>query len=221
MLISKDTMNVLKAFSTINPSIYVKPEGRLRTMAVAKNIISIAKISEQFPTDFAIYDLNQFLSAASLFDKPDFEFSEKWVNIREEGKKRGGIKYFYCRKELIVYPTQEISVPDDSVTLEFAMTQSMIDKMNKAGAVLGVPDAVIVADDAGISFIVKDRKNDSSNDYEIPISDDAVKTPVTANFKLENLKLIPGDYRVQITNKGIGVFTSKDGGILTGVAMTE
>ncbi len=218
MQLSKRTIEVLKNFATINQSIVVKPGKKLATMAVARNILAEADVEETFPSEFAIYNLNEFLSALSLFENPELEFGEKWVVIREKGAKRGGVKYFYSNKALIVHPTKSIKMPDD-ISVEFTVTEAILTKISRAAGVLGVSDVVVVGDDEGISLIVQDRKNDSSNDFEIQVSDKAQEKPFKFFFKQENLKFIPGDYVVQISDKGISSFKKADGTMQYAVAL--
>lgn len=217
MKLSKRTIEILKNFATINQSIVVKPGNKLSTMAVARNILAEAEVEETFPSEFAIYNLNEFLSAVSLFEDPELEFCEKWVMIREKGTKRGGIKYFYSNKALIVHPTKSIKMPDD-ITVEFTITESVLTKISRAAGVLGVNDVVVVGDEEGISLIAQDRKNDSSNDFEIQVSEKAQK-PFKFYFKQENLKFMPGDYVVQISERGISSFKKADGTLHYAVAL--
>jgi len=218
MKITKRTMQIMKQFSQINQSLLVKEGNVLSTMAVAKNILAESEVEETFPTEFAIYNLNEFLASISLFDSPELEFHEKYVVIREEGKKKGGLKYFFCHKALIVYPTKKVVIPDDIVEVRFSVTEAMLSKINKAGSVLGVLDLAIVGDKEGISLIVKDKKNDSSNDFEVQVTTEA-SHDFTVFFKLENLKLLPGDYDVKITNARISMFTSADGKSSVAIAL--
>lgn len=220
MKISKHTLNILKNYHSINPSILVKEGNVISTMAITKNILAESTVEESFPVEFALYNVNEFLSAVSLFDNPDFEFSDKFVTIREDGKKRGGLKYFYTNKALIVYPTKTVAIPPEIIDVEFVVTEAMLAKLNKAGAVLGVGDLVVVGDSEGISLIVKDRKNDSSNDFEVQVSDQESKD-FEVYYRLENLKLLPGDYKVQLTQKGISMFTSADGTMRVAIALDK
>lgn len=218
MQLSKRTLDILKNYSSINQSIFVKEGSKLSTLAIGKNIMADAQVEETFERDFAIYNLNEFLSAVSLFDKPALEFNEKFVIIREEGKTRGGLKYFFTNPALIVYPTKEVKMPPATVT--FNLTQDMVSKIQKAGAVLGVNDVVVACDDRGISLVVQDKKNNSSNDFELEVSDTAA-AEMKFFFKLENLKMLPGDYKVEISDKGISLFTSADGRMQYAIALEK
>lgn len=220
MKLSKRTIDILKNFATINMSIVVNPGNKLSTMAVARNILAEAEVAETFDQEFSIYNLNEFLSAVSLFSDPDLDFQEKYVIIRESGAKRGGIKYFYSNKALIVHPTKTIVMPPD-VDVKFTLQEAAFVKLQKASNVLGVSDVVVVGDSEGISVIVKDKKNESSNDFEIQVSEEAQKEEFRHFFRQENLKFIPGDYSVEISPKGISSFTAADGTIRYAVALEQ
>jgi hypothetical protein len=218
MQLSKRTVDIFKNFATINQSIVVNEGSKLQTMAVARNILAEAEVEEKFTSEFAIYNLNEFLAAVSLFQDPELEFGDKWVIIREKGAKRGGIKYFYSNKALIVHPTKAIKMPD-GIEVEFLITETILTKISRAAGVLGVSDVAVVGDADGISLIVQDRKNDSSNDFEIQVVDKAQTTPFKFYFKQENLKFIPNDYNVQISPKGIASFKKADGSLHYAVAL--
>ena len=66
MKLSESTVNLLKNFSSINQSILFKEGTKLRTISVMKNILVEHNVTEEFPRDFGIYDLNQFLNGLSL-----------------------------------------------------------------------------------------------------------------------------------------------------------
>ena len=105
MKLSEKTLNILKNFSSINQSILVKQGNKLRTISVAKNILAEAEIKEEFPRDFAIYDLNQFLNGLSLHQDPEMDFSpDSYLSIRE-GKRR--VKYFYADTNVIISPPEK------------------------------------------------------------------------------------------------------------------
>ena len=208
MKISKQTLSMLKNFSDINMSIEVKAGNTLRTVSVQKNILAQTDIEETFPQDFAIYDLSRFLSAASLFDNPDFVFGEKSVRI---GTDNDNINYVYCDPSMIVTPPEKnITVPDPEV--KFRLTQTKLDKILRRGNVLSLPEISVECNGGSNDRIVM-RAIDSNND-----SSDAglVDLESTANssfrfiFKIENFKMIPADYDVEISSKGISRFSLQD-----------
>ena len=178
-------------------------------MSAMKNIVAKATIPDTFQNEFAIYDLNEFLSALSLFKKPSLNFSEKSVKLDEEG---GGssLNYFFSDPSIVTSPKTDITMP--SVDVEFTFTQDTFNQIMKASAVLGTPDVEVKGTAGGdINLVVTDRKNDTSNDFSMKVGENSSST-FSHFFKVENLKLLNGDYKVQVSNKGISHFknVSKD-----------
>tara|TARA_Y100000389_G_scaffold177948_1_gene190658 strand:- start:21 stop:680 length:660 start_codon:yes stop_codon:yes gene_type:complete len=205
MKLSNDTKEVLKNFSTINQNLLVKNGSVIGTMSAMKNIVSKATIPDTFNNEFAIYDLNEFLSAMSLFKDPTLTFDEKSVRFSEEG---GGSKltYMFSDPSIVTAPKTEITMP--SVDVEFTFTQDTFNQILKASAVLGVPDVVLKGTAGGtIALTVTDRKNETSNDFSIVVGENS-PTDFTYFFKVENLKLLSGDYKVQVSSKGISHFSN-------------
>ena len=203
MKLSNDTKEVLKNFSTINQNLLVKNGSVIGTMSAMKNIVAKATIPDSFSNEFAIYDLNEFLSAMSLFKSPTLDFGDQSVRLNEEG---GGssLKYFFSDPSVVTTPKTEITMP--SVDVEFTFTQDTFSAIQKASAVLGVPDVVLKGTAGGdIELTVTDRKNETSNDFSIKVGDNS-PNDFTYFFKVENLKLLGGDYKVQVSDKGISHF---------------
>lgn len=209
MNLSNDTKEVLKNFSSINQNLMVNGGNVIGTMSAMKNIVAKATIPDTFQNEFAIYDLNEFLSALSLFKKPSLNFSEKSVKLDEEG---GGssLNYFFSDPSIVTSPKTDITMP--SVDVEFTFTQDTFNQIMKASAVLGTPDVEVKGTAGGdINLVVTDRKNDTSNDFSMKVGENSSST-FSHFFKVENLKLLSGDYNVQVSNKGISHFKniSKD-----------
>ena len=209
MNLSNDTKEVLKNFSSINQNLMVNSGNVIGTMSAMKNIVAKATIPDTFQNEFAIYDLNEFLSALSLFKKPSLNFSDKSVKLDEEG---GGssLNYFFSDPSIVTSPKTDITMP--SVDVEFTFTQDTFNQIMKASAVLGTPDVEVKGTVGGdINLVVTDRKNDTSNDFSMKVGENSSST-FSHFFKVENLKLLSGDYNVQVSNKGISHFKniSKD-----------
>ena len=83
MKLTSNTISILKNFSTINQNLMVKTGNTLSTMSAMKNIVAQAEVTETFPQEFAIYDLNEFLSALSLFEEPELNFRDQYVTITQ------------------------------------------------------------------------------------------------------------------------------------------
>ena len=204
MKLSPETLAILKNFSTINQSIHVKKGDTLRTIKVAKNVLAEAKIKETFETEFAIYNLNQFLNSFNLLDDPDLDFSHESYVLLKEGKKK--IKYFYADPSIIVSPPdKKLSLPSQDVC--FILEQSYLEKIAKAKQIYQLDDLSAVGDGKEIQLIVQDKKNDTSNEYSIVVGETSEEFCV--NFKIENLQFYPGSYDVVISKQNISKFSHK------------
>jgi len=202
MKLSEKTISILKNFSQINQSIFVKTGNKLRTMSVMKNILAEAVVEEDFPKDFAIYDLNQFLNGLALYQNPDLDFtSDSYLFIRE-GK--GKAKYSFADPEVIVAPPEkEISLPSKDVC--FQINSNDMAKMIKASSIYQVDDLAAVGKDGVINLVVRDKKNDNSNEYSIEVG--TTDRDFVCNFKVENIKILPGSYDVVISSQLLSKFT--------------
>ena len=204
MKLSDNTLTLLKNFAGINQSILVKQGNKLRTISIAKNILAEAEITEEFPRDFAIYDLNQFLNGLSLHQDPDLDFAEdSYITIRE-GKRR--VKYFYADPNVIISPPEkEIKLPSDDVC--FQLETGSLEKLVKAASVYQLPDISAIGDAGAIRLVVRDKKNDTSNEYSIVVGE--TNEQFTFNFKVENIsKIISGAYNVVVSRKLLSQFTN-------------
>jgi|TARA_B100000085_G_scaffold74347_1_gene66799 hypothetical protein len=204
MKLSNNTTNILKNFSQINQSILIKQGNKLKTISVMKNILAEAEIEEDFESDFAIYDLNQFLSGLSLYDSPDLEFGDSYLTIRD-GRRRA--KYFFADPSVIVSPPEkEISLPSKDVC--FTVATQQLDKLLKAAAIYQVPDLSAVGRNGKIELVVRDKKNDTSHEFSEEVGE--TDKDFSFNFKVENIKIIPGTYDVVISSKLLSEFTNKN-----------
>ena len=212
MKLSNETISVLKNFSTINANLMVKAGSSLSTMSAMKNIVAKADVTEEFPSDFAIYDLNEFLSALSLFEKPDLEFNNDFVIVTEEGTSKS-LKYWFSDPEVVTTPSKEISMP--STELTFNLSSDTLNEITKAAAVIGVPDMAL----AGGKLMVTDKKNSTANAYETSLDVGDVDAQYKFWFKVENLKVMPGAYDVEVSSKKISHFTNTKLGVQYWIAL--
>jgi len=212
MKLSTETISVLKNFSTINANLMVKAGSSLSTMSAMKNIVAKANVTEEFPSDFAIYDLNEFLSALSLFGKPDLEFNNDFVIITEEGTSKS-LKYWFSDPSVVTTPSKEISMP--STELTFNLSSDTLNEITKAAAVIGVPDMAL----SDGKLMVTDKKNSTANAYETSLDIFDVSAKYKFWFKVENLKVMPGAYDVEVSSKKISHFTNTKLGVQYWIAL--
>ena len=138
MKLSNETINVLKNFSTINTNLLIKAGKSISTMSAMKNIVAKAEVKEDFPKDFAIYDLNEFLASLSLFSKPELDFSDDFVVIKEEGSNSKSLQYWFSDPSVVTTPKSDITMPSSEVKFNF--TSEVLGQVQKAAAVIGAPD---------------------------------------------------------------------------------
>lgn len=202
MKISESTLDVLKNFSTINQSLAFKRGSVIRTVSEGKTILAQAKVSESFPVDFAIYELNQFLGLASLFEEADFDFGDRQVTLKEGTAKA---TYTYADPSMITTPPKEnIELP--SVEVQFKMSKSDYRAVLNGANQLGLPEVVVRGVDGTIQLVATDTKNPTSNEFSRVVGEHGSNFKFI--FKTENMKFIPNDYQVEISSKGIAHFKS-------------
>jgi len=209
MKLSESTLSLLKNFSTINQSILFKKGTKLRTISVMKNILAEATVSEELPKDFGIYDLGQFLNGLSLHNSPELDFQEDNYVVIKEGRSRS--KYFFADPQVIVTPPEkEMTLPSEDVSFELSTDQ--LDKLLKAAAIYQLPDLAVVGGNGVVKIVVRDKKNDTSNDFAITVGETSnyFCKNFSFNFKVENIKILPGNYEVVVSQKLLSRFKSKN-----------
>ena len=205
MKLSDNTLSLLKNFSTINQSILFKQGSKLRTISVMKNILAEATVDEELPKDFGIYDLNQFLNGLGLHHDPELDFGDEGYVLIREGKMRS--KYFFADPQVIITPPdKEITLPTEDVKFELSTQQ--LDKLLKAAAIYQLPDLAVKGADGVVKLVVRDKKNDTSNSFSVIVGE--TDKLFTFNFKIENIKILPGTYEVVVSQKLLSKFTNKD-----------
>ena len=204
MNISNETLDILRNFSSINSGITVKAGNELVTVSAMKNIFAKAVVDESFEKDHSIYDLSEYLGAVSLFDRPNFDFNAEKVTVSEGDN---SVTYYYADPQMVISPTKEITMPEPEVS--FDLDKDVLDSLLKASSVLSLPDMVLSSDGQSVVLTVKDKKNSTSNVFS--------KTVALGNgstfemfLRMENMKMIPGDYTVFVSSKGIAHFTNRN-----------
>ena len=205
MKLSDKTLSVLKNFSTINQSILFKAGNKLRTMSVMKNILAEATIEEELPKDFGIYDLNQFLNGLGLHNNPELNFEADSYVVIKEGRSRS--KYFFADPQVIITPPDKtLNLPSEDATFDLSTDQ--LDKLLKAAAIYQLPDLSVVGEDGVVKIVVRDKKNETSNNYSVIVGE--TESQFMFNFKVENIKILPGTYDVVVSQKLLSRFVSKN-----------
>ena len=214
MKLSEKTLSFLKNFSTINQSILFKQGSKLRTISVMKNILAEVTIDEEAPKDFGIYDLSQFLNGLSLHNDPELDFANDNHVVIKEGRMRS--KYYFADPAVIVTPPEKgITLPSEDVAFELSTDQ--LDKLLKAAAIYQLPDLAVVGGEGVVKVLVRDKKNDTSNSFSIVVGE--TDKEFSFNFKVENIKILPGTYNVVVSSKLLSRFSSKNHDLVYYIAL--
>ena len=202
-VISKPTIEVLRNFCSINKSIVIKPGNKISTLSINKNILAIADVEESFDTQISIYDLGVFLGGLSLFDSPKIDTTQSnYVTVSDQrGKSK--TRFFYADPDIITQPPEkEISIPSEDV--KFRLEAGVLQQLQRAASVYQLPDLCLFSDDGTMNLCVTDKKNDTSNSYSVEVG--TSDEEFCYCFKVENLKLLAGDYNVTISKQNVALF---------------
>ena len=205
MKLSESTFQVLKNFSNINNSITVKSGSTLRTVSIAENILAVAEVQENFPQDFSIYDLNEFISGLYIpsMRDPDFSFgNDKYVKINKD---KFSLKYFFADPSLIKQPpANDIQIDED---IKFTLSSDNLKTLQRAASVYQLPDFSVIGDGEHIIAQVRDKENDTSNAFSINVGE--TDDEFVLNLKVENVRIMEGDYDVIMSKNYVSKFTNK------------
>lgn len=204
MKISSRTAQVLKNFSTINQSLLFKPGKVLTTISPQKTVLAKAIVDEEFDKQFAIFDLSRFLGVMSLFNEPEIKLEDKFATIKDNNQK---VNYTYADPSMIVTPPDK-NINMQEAEISFTLTSDSLARVTKAMAVLQTPEIAVVGVDSNIFIETFDSKNATSDNFSVLVG--TTKHTFKMVFKVDNIKLMPGDYQVKISSKGIGHFSSND-----------
>ena len=207
MKLSDDTVNVLKNFSGINQSLQFKTGNTLKTISPLRTIFVEATVSETFPKEFALYDLNKLLAKVSLYKGAELSFDDDKINIATENKKKSDYIKYCSPKVIVVPPEKNISLGDADCS--FSLSQEDLDWMKKSAGISGSPNFVFESDGDKITFTATDVKDDAADQSTIEIgSGNGTKFKVV--MKVENFKLMEGSYDVAVSKRGMARFKNKE-----------
>jgi hypothetical protein len=205
MKLSDKTHKILQNFTSINQSLSFKEGRTIRTISPMQNVLAEAEIEEYIPKDFAIYDLPQFLNTVALYRDPDIDVSTEDTHAMIREGKMNRSKYFFSDPSVIIAPPEkEMKLPTEDVS--FVVQDEQLRRIMKSSGILGLPDLSVVGEAGVVKLVVSDRKNDTSNDFQIVVGETAAE--FCFNFKIENIKLVPGSYEVVISRKNLARFVN-------------
>jgi hypothetical protein len=206
MKFSNDTLNVLRNFSSINPSVLFKPGQTVRTISPQKTVMAAATIAESVPTEAAVYDLSRYLATLQLFDEPEVQFGESKFTISSG---RSQLKYTYASPSMIISPPEkDIELPNPELSVK--LNWKTIDSVIKAAGVLSLGEVGFKAQETTVTMSAVDSKNPTADSFDVVIKDDYDGAPFNMIIKVDNLKLMPADYDVALSSRGMAHFKSEN-----------
>jgi hypothetical protein len=219
MELSDNTLSVLKNFSGINQNILIRSGNTIKTISEARNVLATAVVEEEFQKDFGVYDLNEFIGVLGLVDTPNLQFEDEYVRISDSSG-RSKVKYFFSSEDTLTTPQKDITMPQADVA--FTLDNDTLNKIKRAASTLGHSEVSITGKDGVVSLSVVDSQNATSNAFTIDVDGTYPKGAVF-NFVLSisNLKILPGDYEVQISSKLISQFSNTDTNVNYWIALEK
>ena len=204
LTLSTRTLQILKNFSTINPSIHIRPGKLITTVSASKSIMARAEVEEEFETEFAIYDISRFLSALSLFKEPELTIESNYATITEGRKK---MNYTFADpKTVISTDKKNLKLPNEHV--QFKLENDTMNDLMKVVSVLRLPEIVVQSVGNKIVIGTSDSKNSTSDTFATEVGETDKNFKFI--FKAENIKILPGDYDVAISTGGISSFSTEN-----------
>ena len=219
MELSDRSLQVLKNFSGINQNIIIRSGNTLRTVAEARNVLATATVDESFPKDFGIYDLNEFIGVLGLVDTPRLKFEDDYVLVGDSTG-RSKVKYFFSSEDTLTAPSKDVTMPEPEVS--FVLTNDTLNKLKRAASTLGHDQVSITNKNGILSLSVVDSENSTSNTFSIDI-DGEFKSDMQFNviINISNLKILPGDYDVQLSSKLITQFKNREVNVTYWIALEK
>jgi hypothetical protein len=197
MKLDNDTLQVLKNFSAINKNIMFKPGNVIRTISSTKSVLAKATIKQDFDKGFAVYDLSRFIGTLSLFNDPEIEIKDSYVELIE-----GNNKFQYAVTDpslIIVPPDREIELPNPEVNC--LISEEALNRVMKALSVSQLPEIAIVGKNGKILLQAVDTRGTSNDSFSVEVGETEARFRMV--FRSDCMKLIPGSYDVSISSKGL------------------
>ena len=211
MKLSDTTVGLLKNFAGINQNILIEEGKNIRTMSTMKNILASSPVTEEFPRDVGIYDLNEFLGVLSMAKDADIQFEDSHMTV-QSGKTK--IKYMYSDPSILTVPPQTFNAPEEDRM--FRIEKEELQSILKASAVMQLPDITLV----DRNLTATDLKNTTSNNYTIELEGSFPLREHRLHWKAENLKMVPDSYRVGVSETAnVSHWVNGDTGLEYWIAM--
>ena len=218
MQLSETTLAVLQNFATIQPNVVLREGNVVKTIAEAKNVMAVATLDQSFDTNVGIYNLDEFLAVLGLVETPELSFGDEFVTVSDEAG-RSKVKYFYSDESILTSPAKDIPMPEAEV--RFTLDETSLGRIRRAAGALGHEKMTITATDGGVELTVVDNSDSTSNAFSIVVPGDFDSTDFNFVMNIGNLKLIKGDYDVEVSSRLISKFTNKSADVSYYIALEK
>jgi len=207
MTLSENTLSVLKNFASINSGVVLRSGKTQKSISPEQTILVEAKLEDDFPVIFGIYDLNQFLGNVTTLDSPEMTFSDESVVMKDS---TFSLNYYSCSPNLIISPPEGKDLVLSNPEISFDISSSVLQRLLRVANMNAMPHISILGKNGKMVVRGSDKSNDTSNYVDVEIGD-YEGDDVTITFKAENLKMVPDDYSVQIKLGTFSCWTNKKG----------
>ena len=218
MELTDNTLSVLKNFSGINQNLLIKEGNQIKTISEAKNILAAATVTESFPQSFGIYDLNEFIGVIGLVNDPSLRFDDESVTV-SDASGRSKVRYFFSPEETLTTPQKDINMPEAEV--KFTLDSDTLNKIKRAASTLGHDEMSVSVRDGVLTLSVVENQNSTSNAFSIDVDGEFSNENFNFIMSIANLKMIPGDYAVEMSSKFISRFAHKEMNVQYWIALEK
>lgn len=209
MKISPETISIFKHCASINPGIIVDPGNVIYSMSESRTIRLQATVQENFPVQFALVNLNQFLNTLSLVNSPELEFQDDHVDISSaDGKQK--FQYWFSDPAIIQQYNKPLKF-DVTYDIEFNISREDLSQLNRAASVIGAEDICVYSHENDseiyVSAIDKQQNMGKGNNFALKIGENTGLSDKSFKiyFRKSNLKLTGNDFTVKVT-KGLSTW---------------
>lgn len=214
MKLSDNTLTILKNFASINSGMVLNAGRTQKTISPQKSILVEATLDDELPSKFGIYDLNQFLGNVTTLKNPELTFKGESVVI-DDGEL--ALTYNACSTNLIITPPDKELVLK-SIDVTFNLSNASLQKLLKVAVMNNLPNLTVQGKNGGLYLIIHEKTNDTSNEGSIKIGDYA-GNDFTSSFKIDNLKLVPDNYKIEIQTGAFAKFENEVGNLKYWIAL--
>lgn len=207
MKLSENTLSVLKNFATINSGVVLQKGKIQKTISPEQTILVEATLEDDMPTEFGIYDLNQFLGNVTTLANPEMTFATESVQMNDGSF---NLNYYSCSPNLIISPPRDKDLVLKNPEVSFDIPAATLQKLLRLAAMNNLPHITVIGKNGKLTVRSHEKTNDTSNSADVAIGDYS-GDDFAVSFKTENLKMVSDDYSVQIKIGGFSCWINKKG----------